>query len=268
VNSQPQKSAIIPYRISDAGVEVLLIRNSNDDSWVIPKGNLMHPLDPEVSAAVEAYEEAGVLGRIHHFSVGKYFKNKIWIPAYMLLVEHELEEYKEKATRRRKWYPFNKLEDKLKDEVLFKVIKDGISAISKTSHYFSALIQSICEIPGIRCSSNEKRSAVLRYSLGNSKEKKVRVGLQNKVIAFRIRAKISKKTEQTEWQELKAQLLKENASVDLYNWVMIEEKGKRKVFCQLCLPVQSFTTSQVNGYLQEMITKTNELTLRMNKQTV
>ena len=69
------KSAIIPYRFKGDHLEILLIKNSDNTKWIIPKGTIEKPLKPSVSATKEAYEEAGVLGIPHPILVGTYHKN-------------------------------------------------------------------------------------------------------------------------------------------------------------------------------------------------
>jgi 8-oxo-dGTP pyrophosphatase MutT (NUDIX family) len=58
--------AVLPYRVTspavDAPVQILLITSRGTGRWVIPKGRPIGKLPPHASAAVEAEEEAGVLG--------------------------------------------------------------------------------------------------------------------------------------------------------------------------------------------------------------
>jgi phosphohistidine phosphatase len=66
------QSSVIPYRMTDAGVEVLIVRSSQDKHWVIPKGIADPGLTLQESAAKEAWEEAGVEGRVHEQAIGSY----------------------------------------------------------------------------------------------------------------------------------------------------------------------------------------------------
>jgi len=67
----------LPYRYSDTGeVEVLLVTSRTTRRWVIPKGWPMKGAKPAKAAAREAYEEAGVRGKIASQPLGTYFYRK------------------------------------------------------------------------------------------------------------------------------------------------------------------------------------------------
>ena len=66
----------LPYRIqADAALEVLLITSRDTKRWIIPKGWPIDGLEPAEAAAREAYEEAGVRGRVER-SLGNYTYEK------------------------------------------------------------------------------------------------------------------------------------------------------------------------------------------------
>lgn len=66
----------LPYRIlDDATVEVLLVTSRATKQWIIPKGWPIKGLKPGKAAAREAYEEAGVRGRVGH-ALGNYIYDK------------------------------------------------------------------------------------------------------------------------------------------------------------------------------------------------
>src|SRR4051794_20047005 len=101
-----RRSAIIPYRFVDGRLEILLITKSSGHGWGIPKGKIEAPLKPHISAAKEAFEEAGVLGFIHPINVGIYPDNKGGtVPTFLLEVEIELgkKAWPEKKKRERRW---------------------------------------------------------------------------------------------------------------------------------------------------------------------
>lgn len=70
------QSAVIPYRIHNGQTEILLITSSSNKRWIIPKGVIEIGMTPQASAAKEAYEEAGVLGRVGHVLLGTYTQQK------------------------------------------------------------------------------------------------------------------------------------------------------------------------------------------------
>lgn len=68
-----QQSGVIPYRLTDTGIEIMLITaKSFNQGWIVPKGKLEPDMTPACSAAKEAYEEAGILGDVSHASIGSY----------------------------------------------------------------------------------------------------------------------------------------------------------------------------------------------------
>ncbi|MEI4234833.1 NUDIX domain-containing protein [Roseovarius sp. D22-M7] len=66
------QSAALPYRHHKGAVEVLMVTSSSGRTWGIPKGICEPGLTPQESAAKEALEEAGVIGRIREACIGRY----------------------------------------------------------------------------------------------------------------------------------------------------------------------------------------------------
>jgi 8-oxo-dGTP pyrophosphatase MutT (NUDIX family) len=66
-----QQVAAICFRILSTGVEFLLVRTRRG-RWTFPKGGLQSGLTHAQSAAMEAYEEAGVHGRIEELAFVRY----------------------------------------------------------------------------------------------------------------------------------------------------------------------------------------------------
>jgi len=68
----------LPYRITKAGMlEVLLITSRTRRRWIIPKGWPIKGRKPSKSAAREAYEEAGVCGKISAKPIGRFVYDKV-----------------------------------------------------------------------------------------------------------------------------------------------------------------------------------------------
>ncbi|WP_422039986.1 NUDIX domain-containing protein [Roseibium sp.] len=66
------QSAVIPFRRTKAGTEVLIIGSSSGRNWVVPKGIVEPGLSPARSAMIEAREEAGVEGSTGDEPLGSY----------------------------------------------------------------------------------------------------------------------------------------------------------------------------------------------------
>jgi len=105
--------AALPWRKGDGGgLEILLITSRESRRWVIPKGWPMKDKEPEVAAAQEAYEEAGVVGNARHKSLGVYHYDKrlrsgrlqhVRVMVYPLEVREARDIWPEMAERDRLW---------------------------------------------------------------------------------------------------------------------------------------------------------------------
>jgi len=67
--------AAVCYRLRSIGIEFLLVR-TNSGHWTFPKGNAEPGLTYAQAAALEAFEEAGVHGRIEEASFAQYVRRK------------------------------------------------------------------------------------------------------------------------------------------------------------------------------------------------
>jgi 8-oxo-dGTP pyrophosphatase MutT (NUDIX family) len=106
--------AALPIRRGRSGLDVLLITSRETKRWVIPKGWPMAHLKDFNAAKVEAYEEAGVRGRVSRKAAGRFQYQKllksgevrnITVAVYLLRIGTMLAHWPEKSERRRKWFP-------------------------------------------------------------------------------------------------------------------------------------------------------------------
>ena len=67
-----KQSGVIPYRVTNGKIEILLVTASDCKNWVIPKGGICNGMSPPASAAKEAWEEAGVIGEVDGNKLGTY----------------------------------------------------------------------------------------------------------------------------------------------------------------------------------------------------
>jgi 8-oxo-dGTP pyrophosphatase MutT (NUDIX family) len=68
-----QEVAAVCYRIGKGGVEFLLVQ-TRGGRWIFPKGGVEAGLTHAESAALEAFEEAGVHGRMEAIAFARYFR--------------------------------------------------------------------------------------------------------------------------------------------------------------------------------------------------
>lgn len=125
-----QQSGVIPYRIIEGKLEILLITTRKRQGWVIPKGGLCKGMSPHDSAAKEAWEEAGVLGRVTTEKLGNYQYRKrgniYRVNLFLLPVEEVLEDWPEATARERKWLEVNQAAELVKENSLKRIIQTSL----------------------------------------------------------------------------------------------------------------------------------------------
>lgn len=129
------QSAVIPYRFRDNGkCEFLLISSSSNKHWVVPKGIKDPGLSPQESAAREAWEEAGIKGKIDNEMLGSYTVEK-WgatctVDVFAMQVDKVFEEADwEERHRQRRWFSLQKAVDSLKQPELARMLVDLVGRI-------------------------------------------------------------------------------------------------------------------------------------------
>ncbi|WP_371171435.1 NUDIX hydrolase [Aliiroseovarius sp. 2305UL8-7] len=121
----------LPYRIKDGKVEVLLVTTRRTGRWIIPKGWPMDGETPAGAAAVEAYEEAGVEGKVSHQVLGFYSYEKqlddarlsCLVTVFPLRVKKQHKQFPETGQRRRKWVSRKKAARMVWEPELRRIIK-------------------------------------------------------------------------------------------------------------------------------------------------
>ena len=129
------QSAVIPFRIVNGELKVLLITTLHRKKWIVPKGVIEPDLTPVESAAMEAYEEAGIKGRAYPKQIGKYQYRK-WdgvcsVKVYLLEVKEILEDWPESELRERRWMSISEAAELVKEKALKPIIRDLQSYIDK-----------------------------------------------------------------------------------------------------------------------------------------
>ncbi len=125
-----KQSGVIPYRVRNGKIEVLLVTTSKCKNWVIPKGGICQGMSPPASAAKEAWEEAGVIGQVDGNQLGTYKYRKrgktYKVQTFLLSVETVLPDWPEASQRRRQWLDTSKAIRLVKKGSLKQIIK-GLS---------------------------------------------------------------------------------------------------------------------------------------------
>ena len=103
-----RQSGVIALRVKNGAPQVLLVTSFGGKRWVLPKGIVEKGYSASRSAAKEAWEEAGVTGRVSRRLLGRYCYGK-WrgtctVLVYRLDVEEVHRAWPERHVRRRRWY--------------------------------------------------------------------------------------------------------------------------------------------------------------------
>jgi 8-oxo-dGTP pyrophosphatase MutT (NUDIX family) len=114
VSARAIQFAALPYRAKgNSELEVMLITSRDTGRWIIPKGWPKSGIPPHDAAAEEAFEEAGVAGKISERPIGSYSYKKIMedgsatrcrVRVFALRVTRQHKRWPEKRERKIKWY--------------------------------------------------------------------------------------------------------------------------------------------------------------------
>jgi 8-oxo-dGTP pyrophosphatase MutT (NUDIX family) len=125
--------AALPYRRSKAGkIEIMLVTSRETRRWIVPKGWPISGVPPADLAALEAMEEAGVLGTVEEKPVGSYRYEKkrsdgsfvlCTVDAFALAVEKRMPTWPEQGERERKWFSLEEASEKVQEPELRALIK-------------------------------------------------------------------------------------------------------------------------------------------------
>lgn len=110
-----QQYGVLPHREgADGKTEILLITSRETRRWVVPRGNLIDGLSPPLSAAQEAFEEAGIFGDVEVDPLGRYRYDKrrpsgdideAEVELFAMRVVETVDDWPEKTQRERRWFP-------------------------------------------------------------------------------------------------------------------------------------------------------------------
>jgi 8-oxo-dGTP pyrophosphatase MutT (NUDIX family) len=122
--------AALPWRIRES-LEIMLVTSRDTRRWVIPKGWPMKGLKPSTTAAVEALEEAGVVGKVEKKKVGSYHYRKrlkngaallCRVDVFPLRVARQRETWREKHQRVTHWRPYADAAEQVAEQELKEMI--------------------------------------------------------------------------------------------------------------------------------------------------
>ena len=129
-----RQSGVLAYRIGSQQPEILLI-TTRKGHWTIPKGIVEPDLGPAESALNEAYEEAGVRGRLAAKSIGRFQYAK-WggtctVEVFLLEATELLDSWPEADFRRRRWAPIPAAAEMVRYDQLAELIRRADAPIRR-----------------------------------------------------------------------------------------------------------------------------------------
>lgn len=121
------------YRMVRGKPQILLITSRTRRRWIIPKGWPMKRTSPADTAAIEAWEEAGVRGKVLDVCIGVYRYSKVdergkptipcVVAVFPVKVKSLSKAYPERKQRRRIWASPKKAARKVAEPELRKLLK-------------------------------------------------------------------------------------------------------------------------------------------------
>ena len=120
-NNIVSKLGVIPYRDSGNGCFEILIVTTLGGKWALPKGNLIKRLGPTRTAQLEAYEEAGISGKIidQPFS---FQRQKKQFTYYLFKVRKVFKDWPESSLRTRRWISLDDAEHYIQRKPILKIL--------------------------------------------------------------------------------------------------------------------------------------------------
>lgn len=119
-----EQVAAVCYRIGNNGIEFLLVQTRRG-RWTFPKGSVESGLTHAQAAALEAFEEAGVHGRIEETAFARYIRttpgynrhsSEIEIVIHAHLCEVSRQVRPEEENRNPRWFSAEKAKRRLRED--------------------------------------------------------------------------------------------------------------------------------------------------------
>lgn len=132
-NGTLNQYAALCYRVEDRRTRILLITSRGTKRWILPKGWLVDGMSPAETARQEAWEEAGVEGRLIKRSLGLYTYDKYYTPekslpcvamVFPVAVKRLAREYPESGQRQRKWFSPKKAAAQVQEPELARILRN------------------------------------------------------------------------------------------------------------------------------------------------
>ena len=141
-----QQYGVLPWRKGrDGKVQILLITSRGRGRWIVPKGWPIRDRAPYMAAALEAFEEAGVIGEVvsqplasYHYAKDDEDGTKLLrrVTLFGLRVVGTLTNWPERGQRKRRWFSLADAAEAAADpelSTLIRAIRDEPQMLLKPS---------------------------------------------------------------------------------------------------------------------------------------
>jgi 8-oxo-dGTP pyrophosphatase MutT (NUDIX family) len=132
--------AAIPIRLRKNGkAEILLLTSRGKGHWGIPKGWPIRNLSPEGTARQEAFEEAGLKGRVlRPRPIGRYRYSKtefgeIMVKVFVMQVKRQARKWPEKPERKTRWFSPDEAAARIPDRRLGRMLRKAAKLASASA---------------------------------------------------------------------------------------------------------------------------------------
>jgi phosphohistidine phosphatase len=120
-----RQSGVIPIRKRKGKLELLMVTSTKKKHWIIPKGVKEPHLSPKASAIKEAWEEAGIRGKVSKPAIGTYRYRK-WgrtctVQVFVMEVRKVFRDWEE-SFRDRKWFSHREAQRRVKVKDLRQIV--------------------------------------------------------------------------------------------------------------------------------------------------
>ena len=124
--------AALPWRRTNSATEVMLVTSRGTGRWIIPKGWPMKRKAPHAAAALEALEEAGVVGQIGKQPIGSFSHRKLLkrgdvavceVQVFPLEVTRQRKNWPDKGKRKFQWLSPSEAAKTVSEPVLGAIIR-------------------------------------------------------------------------------------------------------------------------------------------------
>jgi 8-oxo-dGTP pyrophosphatase MutT (NUDIX family) len=126
-----QQFAALPFRMRGSNLDVLLITTRHKRRWSLPKGWPIGATKPHRTAEIEAFEEAGLVGKAKTKAIGRYKHRKIRgkreiicdVSVFPLKVRKQSRSWPERGERDAIWLPARKAAARVHKPELSRLIE-------------------------------------------------------------------------------------------------------------------------------------------------